>query len=132
MTTTNVSDITPLAGLTKLEELDLDGNDISDASPLVGLTNLTYVNLEDNPLNQASIETHIRAIEVNGARVDFDPPALRADLNEDGVVNIQDLVLVAAQIGHPCPNEADLNGDAVINVQDLVLVAQAFGQTQEE
>ena len=123
----DISDITPLAGLTKLEEVDLDGNGISDAFPLVGLTSLTYVNLEDNPLNQISIETHIPAIEANGARVDFDLPPLPADINKDGVVNIQDLVLVASRIGHDCPNEADINGDAVINVQDLILVAQSFG-----
>ena len=48
-----------------------------------------------------------------------------ADVNGDGVVNIQDLVLVANAFGEA---EPDLNGDEVVNIQDLVAVANAFGQ----
>ena len=46
-----------------------------------------------------------------------------ADINGDGVVNIQDLVLVANAFGEA---EPDLNGDGVVNIQDLVIVANAF------
>ena len=46
-----------------------------------------------------------------------------ADVNSDGVVNIQDLVLVANAFGEA---EPDLNGDGVVNIQDLVIVANAF------
>ncbi|MCG9133883.1 hypothetical protein J5I95_19615, partial [Candidatus Poribacteria bacterium] len=49
------------------------------------------------------------------------PPT--ADLNADGVVNIQDLVIVANALGKA---EPDLNGDDVVNIQDLVIVANAF------
>ncbi|MDE0482167.1 MAG: DUF6259 domain-containing protein [Candidatus Poribacteria bacterium] len=45
------------------------------------------------------------------------------DVNGDGVVNIQDLVIVANAIGEA---EPDLNGDGVVNIQDLVIVANAF------
>ncbi len=45
------------------------------------------------------------------------------DVNGDGVVNIQDLVIVANAFGEVKP---DLNGDGVVNIQDLVLVANAF------
>ena len=48
-----------------------------------------------------------------------------ADVNGDGVVNIQDLVLVANAFGEA---EPDLNGDDVVNIQDLVIVASASGQ----
>ena len=48
------------------------------------------------------------------------PPA---DVNGDGVVNIQDLVIVANALGEA---EPDLNGDGVVNIQDLVIVANAF------
>ena len=48
-----------------------------------------------------------------------------ADVNGDGVVNIQDLVIVANALGEA---EPDLNGDGVVNIQDLVIVANAFGQ----
>ncbi|MDE0685765.1 MAG: dockerin type I domain-containing protein, partial [Candidatus Poribacteria bacterium] len=46
-----------------------------------------------------------------------------ADVNGDGVVNIQDLVIVANALGEAAP---DLNGDGVVNIQDLVIVANAF------
>ena len=46
-----------------------------------------------------------------------------ADVNGDGVVNIQDLVIVANALGETAP---DLNADGVVNIQDLVIVANAF------
>ena len=46
-----------------------------------------------------------------------------ADINEDGVVNILDLVLVANALGE---TEPDLNGDGIVNILDLVLVANAL------
>ena len=57
-----------------------------------------------------------------------DAPPLVADVNGDGSVNIQDLVLVAGQFGETGKNSADVNGDGVVNIQDLVLVASAFGE----
>ena len=48
------------------------------------------------------------------------------DVNGDGVVNIQDLVLVSASLGQVGENEADVNADSVVNIQDLVLVAAAL------
>ena len=50
-----------------------------------------------------------------------------ADVNGDGIVNIQDLVLVSANFGQAGQNSADVNGDGIVNIQDLVLVADAFG-----
>ena len=49
-----------------------------------------------------------------------------ADLNNDGVVNILDLVLVASQFG-TTDTTADLNADGAVNIQDLVMVANALG-----
>ena len=51
-----------------------------------------------------------------------------ADVNGDGVVNIQDLVLVASNFGQTGQNSADVNSDGIVNIQDLVLVAAAFGE----
>ena len=53
-------------------------------------------------------------------------PPLVADVNGDGVVNVQDLVLVAGLFGKTGEHVADVNGDGVVNIQDLVLVAGAF------
>ena len=49
----------------------------------------------------------------------------RHDVNEDGVVNILDLVAVAGGFGKNAP---DVTGDGVVNIFDLVAVANAFGQ----
>ena len=50
-----------------------------------------------------------------------------ADVNGDGMVNIQDLVLVSSNFGQIGQNSADVNADGVVNIADLVLVAGAFG-----
>ena len=52
---------------------------------------------------------------------------LAADVNADGVVNIQDLVLVSSRLGQTGQNAADVNGDGAVNIQDLVLVAGELG-----
>ena len=52
---------------------------------------------------------------------------LTADVNGDGVVNIQDLVMVSSQLGQAGQNEADVNRDGVVNIQDLVFVAGELG-----
>ena len=56
-------------------------------------------------------------------------PQLKGDVNGDGIVNIQDLVLVAGRLGQSGTNSADVNGDGVVNIQDLVLVAGALGSS---
>ena len=54
-----------------------------------------------------------------------EPPQLVGDVNNDGVVNIQDLVLVGANFGKTGENPAVVNGDGVVNIVDLVVkVAQ--------
>ena len=52
---------------------------------------------------------------------------ISGDINRDGVVNPQDLVIVNARFGQRGQNSADLNGDGIVNIMDLVLVAGAFG-----
>ena len=56
-------------------------------------------------------------------------PQLVGDVNKDGIVNIQDLVLVGANFGKTGENIADVNSDGVVNIIDLVKVAGAFGNT---
>ena len=56
-----------------------------------------------------------------------EPERLTEDVNGDGVVNIQDLVQVAANLGQSGSNPADVNGDGVVNIQDLVQVAAQLG-----
>ena len=53
----------------------------------------------------------------------YRPLTEMADLNNDGAVDILDLVLVASQFGMNATPVADLNVDGIVNIQDLVLVA---------
>ena len=75
----------------------------------------------DEPPHQVSEPTPIMPAE--------EPVQLAGDLNTDGVVNIQDLVLIASQFGQTGQHVADINEDGVVNIQDLVLVAGALNTT---
>ena len=69
-----------------------------------------------------------------GYTQDADLDALRAsDINADGVINILDLTLVAANLGKTpavdqTPN-TDVNGDGTVNILDLTRVASHLGKT---
>lgn len=45
------------------------------------------------------------------------------DVDDNGVVNIQDLVSIATRFGQKGDNVADVNGDKTVDIRDLVLVA---------
>ncbi|RKU24830.1 hypothetical protein C6503_00105 [Candidatus Poribacteria bacterium] len=67
---------------------------------------------------------------IENAEITLPPePAERilGDINRDGVVNIQDLVIVGARYGQRGQNDADLNGDGLVDIVDLVLVTNEFG-----
>ena len=51
---TQITDITPLAKLTKLAVLNIRGGRISDISPLAGLTNLRHLNIESANVSEIS------------------------------------------------------------------------------
>ncbi len=58
---------------------------------------------------------------------------IAADVNRNGVVDVEDLMLVAATIGTAPPEETypnpDVNGDGVVNSDDLALVMAALETT---
>ena len=63
-----------------------------------------------------------------------DISTLLEDVNKDGTVNIQDLVLVAGAFGQPgnrnVSQNPDVNRDGTVNVLDLVRVSNSFGKTE--
>lgn len=90
-----------------------------------GLAEMVVFDKAQNKL-QADF-TEIVRFEVTDA-----PIYAESDVNQDGTVNIQDLVLVANEIGHPgAPNtelNTDINADGTVNILDLVQVANNFGE----
>ncbi|MDE0299129.1 MAG: cohesin domain-containing protein [Candidatus Poribacteria bacterium] len=50
----------------------------------------------------------------------------KGDVNRDGVVNIQDIVLVVTRFGQAGENIADVNGDGIVDIQDFMVVADEF------
>ena len=53
-----------------------------------------------------------------------------ADVNNDGVLNILDVVLVASSFGVSGDSPADLNGDGAVNLLDLYLIANALSNIE--
>ena len=146
-----ISDLSPLAGLTNLSRLALSNNSILDLSPLSELTNLKWmrlvsnkisdllplvantglgkgdtIDIRSNPLSYLSLYAYIPVLQSRGADVQFDVSITRPpDVNNDGEVNVLDLILIAQNFG---TTKGDINGDGTTDVLDLTLVAQVFSE----
>ena len=94
----------------KIQRANLDGTNVETL--VWGLDSPRYI-----ALNIPSLQTSEGAGQI-----------VREDVNGDGTVNIQDLVIVATNLDKQGENAADVNADGVVNIQDLVLVAGALGQ----
>ena len=62
------------------------------------------------------------------------PPSILGDLNNDGSVDISDVVIAgkafASYLGHPrWDSRADINKDDVVDIFDIILIAKNFGKT---
>ena len=60
-----------------------------------------------------------------------DASANNADVDGNGIVDVEDLVWVAEEYGQKGNNDADVNGDRVVNINDLILVAEAIDDAAE-
>lgn len=63
-----IEDVSPLARLSSVSILELDGNRISDVSPLLELS-LRRLTLTDNPLSRESLDIHVPAMRAKGTHV---------------------------------------------------------------
>ncbi|MYB96556.1 hypothetical protein F4054_00275 [Candidatus Poribacteria bacterium] len=52
---------------------------------------------------------------------------LTNDVNKDGVVCVQDLVIIVSQIGTIGETDMDTNSDGIVNILDILLVAGSIG-----
>ena len=111
--------------------LRLVDNSISDISPLAGLTRLTWMDLTLNPLSYLSIMAHVPSLQRRGVEVEFDDTKARTlDVNGAGNINVLDLIVIASKLGHQGQNLAtDVNQDGVVSILDLILVAGMFEDT---
>ena len=102
-------------GIDKFDETDFGNDDqaanfaVSDHHPVWAVFS---INQDDDGSNE---DGQITA-----------PVQISEDVNADGIINIQDLVLVASNFGQTGRNTADVNGDGVVNIVDLTLVAGAL------
>ena len=94
---------------------------------------ITYVSfsLDQTTLVSRSFDGTVLLWDMSPYLTSTMPPpyvsTLAEDINTDGIVNIQDLVLVASNFGKTGENVADVNGDGVVNIVDLTLVAGGLG-----
>ena len=97
---------------------------VGSAPGIWGLAEMTVYDKAQNALHADFTET-VR-FEVNDA-----PIYAESDVNGDGTVNIQDLVIVANAIGHlgaaDAELNADINADGAVDILDLVQVANDIG-----
>ena len=124
----NLSNISPVAGLSRLEKITLSHCLISDISPLVENTGLgqgSIVDVRGNPLSYVSLHTHIPELQSRGVTVHFDDGASPALLRVSG--DYQNGA-VSTPLPQPLVIEAhDENGFAVAGVQVEFTVSQGDG-----
>ncbi len=94
-------------------ELEFDGNISADAT-------LTFTVGADAIANYVGSELTAEISVTAGPQ---------GDANQDGVVDLEDLVEVASNFQQTGPNSADVNGDGVVDVEDLLLVAGTLENT---
>ncbi len=139
-----ISDISALANLTGLGDLDLSGNQINDITMLANLTGLWELYLSGNKSvidltpGGASMAI-IKNLIDNRVEVDYQPqktsdpdpdpdPIKFGDPSGDGQVNIEDAILVLksvvnlAKLSDRQKFAGDVNGDGKVDVNDAILI----------
>ena len=64
---------------------------------------------------------------VDNGTCEYDSCSCPADINQDGLITVADILILLGEFG--CVNncEADINEDGATNVQDILLLLAAFG-----
>ena len=107
-------------------ERGLRGDILGGGDKATVTLNLNASKLSETDLkNLAKGQADILAAPTTLTATDFS----RSDVNGDGQVNVNDLVLVSTYIGQPDPVSppVDVNSDGFVTIADLVYVAQYLG-----
>ena len=92
--------------------IQIDGNQMDNGSYL------TYMHIESNATGAITIPVSVQI----GYQADL------GDINYDGTINVQDVVLLISMIlnAYPPNLEADINQDGEINILDVVLLIESI------
>ena len=93
---------------------ELKGTFESDTAPILAVALLQGSSSVGSTLASASLDGTIQLWSLTSVPRPW-------DVNNDGIVNILDLTLVASRFGERSP---DINGDGIVNILDLVRIAQ--------
>jgi hypothetical protein len=98
----------------------------AEGESILELQNLNLGAASETPIPHQTIPGRVTVVQP-------EPEFLPEDINEDGVVNIFDLIAVAQSFGLPVPTNprADVNADGTVNIFDLIAVAQNFGKSTD-
>ena len=110
---------------------------------LLGWVHLTSDTFTDLPIGEGDYPRFVGgtagqvltalALAPGGNTSEFSPGiriALSGDLNADGIVNFQDLLILAQHYGTPgTPDQGDINNDGRVDFSDVLILAQNYGQT---
>ena len=110
--------VTPAGTFENCLKIQIDSKTVSTSS--VGRAT-SYQWLAPN-IGIVSVKTD-QELVFNLVRSNLVPDVSAYDVTGDGVVNVLDLVFVAARLGG-ADADADVNADSVVNILDLVLIAQ--------
>lgn len=119
---------------TERENDDRFGSELYDYNVDPGETvNLAYLPENRELISQLSEQLHggwKNALPDTSENI-YIPQTLPWDINDDGIVNIKDLLIVKDSFGvfNPENTKTDVNKDGVVDIIDLLLVASHLGET---
>lgn len=113
----HIQDLTPLAGLIKLQSLSLESNNISDISPLAGLTNLGHVGLHNPDLHRSASRNSVTDLSPLGNIPHLGVPAYHQEAAASVTCGTPYTNPVIARDGTPEPLTGD-GYDAASNTID--------------
>ena len=132
LTNNQISDVSAITNLTALDTLHLSFNNISNVVPMLnnqGFGEGDYIAIYENPLGYISQDVYIPMLENRGVQIIYDVKTPPTDINQDGEINVLDLIMVANAINQEGEDiKEDINKDGVVGILDLVLVSNALGE----